>query len=98
MVYKYQFSKDGVVQQAYSTFSSWAMSAATPIGTYVIDVAAKASPSDPGVSSSMTYTVVSPSAPIVPLYRRPSGHLYRADRDGDHVHLDEYAGNYLLHH
>ena len=65
MVYKYQFSKDGVVQQAYSTFSSWAMSAATPIGTYVIGVAAKASPSDPGVSSSMTYTVVSPSAPIV---------------------------------
>jgi hypothetical protein len=64
-VYKYQFSKDGAVQQAYSTFSSWAMSAATPTGTYAIRVDAKAGPGDPGVSSSMTYTVIAPSAPIV---------------------------------
>jgi hypothetical protein len=65
MVYQYQFSKGGVVQQLYSTLSAWALSAATPIGTYAISVDAKAGQTGSVVSSSMTYTVIAPAAPIV---------------------------------
>jgi FtsP/CotA-like multicopper oxidase with cupredoxin domain len=65
MVYKYRFSLNNVVQQNYSTNPSWALDAATPVGVYTIQVDAQASPSDPGKSASMTYSVIVQPPPVV---------------------------------
>ena len=65
MVYKYRFSLNSVVQQNYSTVSSWALSAATPTGVYTVTVDAQAAPSMTPVSTSMTYSVVAPAPPVV---------------------------------
>ncbi|MGC1453982.1 MAG: chitobiase/beta-hexosaminidase C-terminal domain-containing protein, partial [Nitrospirota bacterium] len=66
MVYKYRFSLNNVVQQNYSTMPAWALPASTPTGAYTVNVDVQSGASTtPDVSSSMTYTVITPSAPIV---------------------------------